>query len=123
MLDTSILVLANKQDQPGALDPTAVCEAFDLTTYKHRKWHVQVKTSEAWVEKEGEGAAPVLALSFMPIRRPPLPPVGRACSRLWTGFRSTCPRGNRGAGALGSRREGEAASPFKRRDSGQSDVN
>lgn len=50
MRNSVILVMANKQDLPGALTPAEICEALDLHSLKTRKWHVQGTVATA-----GEG--------------------------------------------------------------------
>jgi ADP-ribosylation factor protein 1 len=50
MLNSSILVFANKQDMKGCLTPAEVCEALGLQQLKNRKWQVQ-----AAVATKGEG--------------------------------------------------------------------
>eukprot|EP00976_Prorocentrum_cordatum_P091006 1188354-Prorocentrum_minimum.AAC.4 len=42
MRNSAILVMANKQDLPGVLSPSEICEAFDMhSLLRDRKWHVQ----------------------------------------------------------------------------------
>ncbi|KAG8649963.1 ADP-ribosylation factor isoform X2 [Manihot esculenta] len=41
MLNSVILVFANKQDMKGALTPKEVCEGLGLFELKNRKWHIQ----------------------------------------------------------------------------------
>ncbi|KNC46582.1 ADP-ribosylation factor 1 [Thecamonas trahens ATCC 50062] len=40
LADAVVLVLANKQDLPGALDPSAVTERMGLSELRHR-WYIQ----------------------------------------------------------------------------------
>ncbi|XP_045811786.1 ADP-ribosylation factor-like isoform X2 [Trifolium pratense] len=40
MLNSVILVFANKQDLRGAMTPTEVCEGLGLFDLKNRKWHI-----------------------------------------------------------------------------------
>ncbi len=49
----AILVLANKQDLPGAANPSQVTDALDLYKLKDRKWFVQATcavTGEGLIE-------------------------------------------------------------------------
>ena len=39
--DSSLLVFANKQDMPDALNPTEVTEKLGLTQYRNRDWFIQ----------------------------------------------------------------------------------
>ncbi|MEW5298795.1 MAG: hypothetical protein WDW38_000463 [Sanguina aurantia] len=41
MLNSAILVFANKQDMRGCLTPAEICTALGLPEMKGRKWHVQ----------------------------------------------------------------------------------
>ncbi|MQL85464.1 hypothetical protein Taro_017990 [Colocasia esculenta] len=41
MLNSIILVFANKQDMRGAMTPMEVCEGLGLYDLKNRRWHVQ----------------------------------------------------------------------------------
>ncbi|KAF7836515.1 protein EXPORTIN 1A [Senna tora] len=41
MLNSVILVFANKQDMKGAMTPMEVCEGLGLFELKNRKWHIQ----------------------------------------------------------------------------------
>ncbi|RYR58992.1 hypothetical protein Ahy_A05g024842 isoform B [Arachis hypogaea] len=41
MLNSVILVFANKQDLRGAMTPMEVCEGLGLFDLKNRKWHIQ----------------------------------------------------------------------------------
>lgn len=41
MLNSVILVFANKQDMRGSLTPAEVCTALGLPEMRNRKWHVQ----------------------------------------------------------------------------------
>eukprot|EP00271_Cylindrocystis_brebissonii_P020447 TRINITY_DN6772_c0_g4_i1.p1 TRINITY_DN6772_c0_g4~~TRINITY_DN6772_c0_g4_i1.p1 ORF type:complete len:196 (-),score=30.98 TRINITY_DN6772_c0_g4_i1:716-1303(-) len=41
MRNSAILVLANKQDMKGSLNPAEVCEALGLAQLQNRVWHVQ----------------------------------------------------------------------------------
>ncbi|KAE8668833.1 ADP-ribosylation factor [Hibiscus syriacus] len=41
MLNSVILVFANKQDMKGAMTPMEVCEGLGLFDLKNRKWHIQ----------------------------------------------------------------------------------
>ncbi|THG09863.1 hypothetical protein TEA_008682 [Camellia sinensis var. sinensis] len=41
MLNSVILVFANKQDMKGAMTPMEVCEGLGLYDLKNRKWHMQ----------------------------------------------------------------------------------
>mmetsp|Transcript_11157 Transcript_11157/g.19531 ORF Transcript_11157/g.19531 Transcript_11157/m.19531 type:complete len:186 (-) Transcript_11157:717-1274(-) len=41
MVNSAVLVFANKQDTRGCLSPAEVCEALGLPQLKSRKWHVQ----------------------------------------------------------------------------------
>ncbi|KAH9607355.1 hypothetical protein KSS87_020126 [Heliosperma pusillum] len=41
MLNSVILVFANKQDMKGAMTPLEVCEGLGLFDLKNRKWHIQ----------------------------------------------------------------------------------
>ncbi|CAN8260585.1 unnamed protein product [Cochlearia groenlandica] len=41
MLNSIILVFANKQDMRGAMSPREVCEGLGLLDLKNRKWHIQ----------------------------------------------------------------------------------
>ncbi|XP_010463760.1 PREDICTED: ADP-ribosylation factor 1-like 2 [Camelina sativa] len=41
MLNSIILVFANKQDMRGAMSPREVCEGLGLLELKNRKWHIQ----------------------------------------------------------------------------------
>ncbi|OIW08802.1 hypothetical protein TanjilG_16383 [Lupinus angustifolius] len=41
MLNSVILVFANKQDLRGAMTPREVCEGLGLFDLKNRKWHIQ----------------------------------------------------------------------------------
>ncbi|KAG2300332.1 hypothetical protein Bca52824_036804 [Brassica carinata] len=41
MLNSIILVFANKQDMRGAMSPREVCEGLGLFDLKNRKWHIQ----------------------------------------------------------------------------------
>eukprot|EP00268_Persea_americana_P023425 TRINITY_DN2302_c0_g2_i2.p1 TRINITY_DN2302_c0_g2~~TRINITY_DN2302_c0_g2_i2.p1 ORF type:complete len:175 (-),score=35.97 TRINITY_DN2302_c0_g2_i2:557-1081(-) len=41
MLNSVILVFANKQDLKGAMTPMEVCEGLGLYNLKHRRWHIQ----------------------------------------------------------------------------------
>uniref|UniRef100_A0A7N0U8T3 ADP-ribosylation factor n=1 Tax=Kalanchoe fedtschenkoi TaxID=63787 RepID=A0A7N0U8T3_KALFE len=41
MLNSVILVFANKQDMKGAMTPREVCEGLGLLELKNRKWHIQ----------------------------------------------------------------------------------
>ncbi|AQK73801.1 ADP-ribosylation factor B1B [Zea mays] len=41
MLNSVILVLANKQDMKGAMTPMEVCEGLGLYDLKNRIWHIQ----------------------------------------------------------------------------------
>lgn len=41
MRNSAVLVFANKQDMPGALNTAEICEALGLPSMKSRKWHVQ----------------------------------------------------------------------------------
>ncbi|KAB5529718.1 hypothetical protein DKX38_019799 [Salix brachista] len=41
MLNSVILVFANKQDMKGAMTPIEVCEGLGLFELKNRKWHIQ----------------------------------------------------------------------------------
>ncbi|KAK2972846.1 hypothetical protein RJ640_028374 [Escallonia rubra] len=41
MLNSVILVFANKQDMKGAMTPMEVCEGLGLYDLKNRKWHIQ----------------------------------------------------------------------------------
>jgi Arf/Sar family protein len=41
MLNSVILVFANKQDMKGAMTPMEVCEGLGLNELKNRKWHIQ----------------------------------------------------------------------------------
>lgn len=41
MLNSVILVFANKQDMKGAMTPMEVCQGLGLFDLKHRKWHIQ----------------------------------------------------------------------------------
>ncbi|KAF5960296.1 hypothetical protein HYC85_001505 [Camellia sinensis] len=41
MLNSIILVFANKQDMKGAMTPMEVCEGLGLYDLKNRKWHIQ----------------------------------------------------------------------------------
>ncbi|CAF2086799.1 hypothetical protein BRARA_A03842 [Brassica rapa] len=41
MLNSVILVFANKQDMRGAMSPREVCEGLGLLDLKNRKWHIQ----------------------------------------------------------------------------------
>jgi len=50
MRNSAILVFANKQDLPGSLNPSEVCEALDMHSLRDRKWHVQGTVATA-----GEG--------------------------------------------------------------------
>ncbi len=50
---TCLLVYANKQDLPGAANPSQVTEAMDLFKLKDRRWYVQAccaATGEGLVE-------------------------------------------------------------------------
>ncbi|KAF7085402.1 hypothetical protein CFC21_088839 [Triticum aestivum] len=42
MLNSVILVFANKQDMKGAMTPMEVCEGLGLYDLKNRVWHIQV---------------------------------------------------------------------------------
>ncbi|KAL6765623.1 small Arf-related GTPase [Haematococcus lacustris] len=50
MLNSAILVFANKQDMKNCLTPAEVCEGLGLPALKHRRWHVQ-----SAVATRGEG--------------------------------------------------------------------
>ncbi|KAJ9518642.1 hypothetical protein QJQ45_018662, partial [Haematococcus lacustris] len=50
MLNSAILVFANKQDMKNCLSPAEVCEGLGLPALKHRRWHVQ-----SAVATRGEG--------------------------------------------------------------------
>ena len=39
--DAAVLVMANKQDMPGAMKPDEVAERMGLTKLRDRKWHCQ----------------------------------------------------------------------------------
>lgn len=39
--DAAILVFANKQDLPGAIDSAGIAQALDLSSIKARQWHIQ----------------------------------------------------------------------------------
>lgn len=41
MRNSAVLIFANKQDMPGALNTAEICEALGLPEMKSRKWHVQ----------------------------------------------------------------------------------
>ncbi|KAK9016338.1 hypothetical protein V6N11_078839 [Hibiscus sabdariffa] len=41
MLNSVILVFANKQDMKGAMSPREVCQGLGLFDLKNRKWHIQ----------------------------------------------------------------------------------
>eukprot|EP00261_Vitis_vinifera_P040593 XP_019081836.1 PREDICTED: ADP-ribosylation factor 1-like 2 isoform X1 [Vitis vinifera] len=41
MLNSVILIFANKQDMKGAMTPMEVCEGLGLYDLKNRKWHIQ----------------------------------------------------------------------------------
>ncbi|CAN1269152.1 ADP-ribosylation factor [Linum perenne] len=41
MLNSIILVFANKQDMKGAMSPMEVCQGLGLPELKNRKWHIQ----------------------------------------------------------------------------------
>ncbi|KAK1285306.1 ADP-ribosylation factor 1 [Acorus calamus] len=41
MLNSVILVFANKQDMKGAMTPMEVCEGLGLYDLKNRRWHIQ----------------------------------------------------------------------------------
>ncbi|KAM0901993.1 hypothetical protein ACQ4PT_019548 [Festuca glaucescens] len=41
MLNSVILVFANKQDMKGAMTPMEVCEGLGLNDLKNRRWHIQ----------------------------------------------------------------------------------
>ncbi|KAF7149005.1 hypothetical protein RHSIM_Rhsim03G0221000 [Rhododendron simsii] len=41
MLNSVILVFANKQDMKGAMTPMEVCQGLGLYDLKNRKWHIQ----------------------------------------------------------------------------------
>jgi len=41
MLNSVILVFANKQDMKGAMAPMEVCEGLGLYDLKNRIWHIQ----------------------------------------------------------------------------------
>ncbi|CAJ2650840.1 ADP-ribosylation factor-like [Trifolium pratense] len=41
MLNTIILVFANKQDKKGAMTPTEICEGLGLFDLRNRKWHIK----------------------------------------------------------------------------------
>ena len=41
MAGADVLVFANKQDLPGAVDPASLVAAFDLPSLRGRKWFVQ----------------------------------------------------------------------------------
>lgn len=41
MLNSVILVFANKQDMRGAMTPAEVCEGLGLKDLKNRRWHIQ----------------------------------------------------------------------------------
>ncbi|CAM8965288.1 unnamed protein product [Rhodiola kirilowii] len=41
MVNSVILVFANKQDMKGAMTPREVCEGLGLLELKNRKWHIQ----------------------------------------------------------------------------------
>ncbi|KAL7230048.1 hypothetical protein ACSBR2_008566 [Camellia fascicularis] len=41
MLNSIILVFANKQDMKGAMTPMEVCEGLGLYDLKNKKWHIQ----------------------------------------------------------------------------------
>eukprot|EP00049_Salpingoeca_infusionum_P024690 m.16686 g.16686 ORF g.16686 m.16686 type:complete len:181 (-) comp7176_c0_seq1:385-927(-) len=49
-----LLVMANKQDMPGAMPPAKVSEALGLSALKNRQWHI-VKTSATKGEGLDEG--------------------------------------------------------------------
>eukprot|EP00798_Chlamydomonas_sp_ICE-L_P015763 gene15763-21886_t len=50
MLNSAILVFANKQDMKGCLTPAEICEHLGLHSLKGRRWHVQSS-----VATRGEG--------------------------------------------------------------------
>jgi len=39
--DSTLLIFANKQDQPGALKASAISEHLNLTSIKNRQWSIQ----------------------------------------------------------------------------------
>ncbi|KAF3790752.1 ADP-ribosylation factor [Nymphaea thermarum] len=41
MLNSVILVFANKQDMRGAMTPMEVCEGLGLRDLRNRRWHIQ----------------------------------------------------------------------------------
>ena len=41
MRSAAVLVFANKQDMPGCMSPTEVCQALGLTELRGRRWQVQ----------------------------------------------------------------------------------
>lgn len=43
------LILANKQDRPGALGVNDLAERLNLREIHGRPWHIKVKTSMTWV--------------------------------------------------------------------------
>ena len=45
MRNSVLLVFANKQDLPGAMQPAQLVEAFQLPQMKGRRWHVQVRVA------------------------------------------------------------------------------
>jgi ADP-ribosylation factor protein 1 len=50
MLNSAILIYANKQDMKGCLTPAEICQAMGLYDLKDRRWHVQ-----SAVATRGEG--------------------------------------------------------------------
>jgi ADP-ribosylation factor protein 1 len=41
LVDVPVLIFANKQDLPRALEPRAVAEKMDVTKLRGHEWHVQ----------------------------------------------------------------------------------
>ncbi|KAE8796974.1 ADP-ribosylation factor [Hordeum vulgare] len=67
MLNSVILVFANKQDMKGAMTPMEVCEGLGLYDLKNRMWHIQDDTRKERKdsgEKHLIATHPVFALSF-----------------------------------------------------------
>lgn len=83
--DALLLVFANKQDLPNAMNAAEITDKLGLHGLRQRTWYIQVSFQ----------SSSSLSLLIIALDRPPVLHLGMDCMKVWNGSRPTLRRGQR----------------------------
>lgn len=83
--DALLLVFANKQDLPNAMNAAEITDKLGLHGLRQRTWYIQVSFQ----------SSPSLSFLIITFCRPPVLHLVMDCTKVWNGSRPTSRRGQR----------------------------